>query len=292
MSNNSQKITPFLWFDTQAEEAVNLYASVFENSKIGKTVRVGGSVLTANFTLDGQQFVALNGGPMFKINPSISFYTVFETVGELDNAWEKLVDGGQVLMPLQKYPWSEKYGWLQDRFGVNWQLTLGNIAEIGQKFTPAMMFVGENLGKAEPAIGFYTSVFENSGVKFIARYGAGGMDAEGTVSHAQFWLEGQKFIAMDSAAMHKFQFNEAVSFVIHVETQAEIDYFWEKLTSDGGAESQCGWLKDKFGVSWQVVPPVLIQLLSDPDPARSQRVMQAMMQMKKLDIATLQNAAG
>ncbi|MEI6410350.1 MAG: VOC family protein, partial [Bacteroidota bacterium] len=115
-------------------------------------------------------------------------------------------------------------------------------------------------------------------------------DPEGTINHAQFSLDGQMFIVMDSAHPHQFQFNEALSFVVHCDTQVEIDYYWEKLTSNGGEEGQCGWLKDPFGVSWQVVPVNLGALLGNQDPAKAQRAMQAMMQMKKLNIEALREA--
>ncbi len=200
------------------------------------------------------------------------------------------MEGGQILMPLDTYAWSEKYGWLQDRFGVSWQITLGKIQDLGQKFTPALLFAGEQQGRAEEALNFYSSIFKHSSTKLISRYGAGGIDPEGTVNHAQFKLDGQGFIAMDSAMPHAFQFNEAVSFVINCDTQEDIDYYWNKLIEGGGTEGQCGWLKDKFGVSWQVVPPVLGGMLGSTDPGKSQRVMQAMLQMKKLDIARLKKA--
>ncbi|MBP6809987.1 MAG: VOC family protein [Saprospiraceae bacterium] len=290
--SEAQKITPFLWFDGQAEEAVNLYTSIFPNSKITSMFRLpNGSVMTAGFQLGGENFVALNGGPQFKLNPSISFFVICETEAETDNAWQKLLEGGSVMMPLDKYPWSEKYGWVQDRFGLSWQLSFGKLADVGQKITPALMFVGEQHGRAEEALNFYSSIFKHPHTDGILRYAAGDSDpAIGTVKHAQFSLEGQKFMAMDSSAEHGFQFNEALSFVINCDTQPQIDYYWDKLTAEGGAESMCGWLKDKFGVSWQVVPPVLSKLLGDPDPAKSQRVMQAMCQMKKLDIAGLTQA--
>lgn len=285
-----KKITPFLWFDNQAEEAVKLYVSAFPNSSVGNVVRNGAAVLTTSFSLNGQSFVALNGGPQYKFTPAISFYTICETEAEIDVAWQKLLVGGQVLMPLNKYEWSEKYGWLADQYGVSWQITLGKIKDLGQQFTPAFMFTGEQQGKAEEAINFYVSLFERSSIKLISRYKAGGIDPEGTISHAQFFLDGQAFIAMDSAMQHGFQFNEAISFVINCDTQADIDYFWNTIIADGGKEGQCGWLKDKYGISWQVVPPVLGKLLGDPNPAKSQSVMQAMLQMKKLDIEALKVA--
>lgn len=286
----AQKITPFLWFDERIEDAINLYTSIFPNSKIGHVARQGDAVFTADFSLSGQKFAALNGGSRFQLNPSISIFVVCESEAELDNAWQKLADGGQILMALDKYPWSEKYGWLQDRFGLSWQLSFGKIAEVGQKFTPTLMFGGAQNGHAEAAINLYTSIFKNTSVDGILRFGAGEPNTEGFVKHAQFKLDGQKFMALDGGTFHTFTFNEAFSFVISCETQDEIDYFWEKLTADGGEPSQCAWLKDRFGVSWQVVPPVLMRYLNDPNPAKAQSVMQAMLKMSKIEIAVLEQA--
>ncbi|MBI5915620.1 MAG: VOC family protein [Bacteroidetes bacterium] len=287
-----QKITPFLWFDGQAEEAANFYVSVFKNSKIKDVFRQGDKALTVGFQLDGQHFTALNGGPMFTFNPSISIFTTCESVAEADAVWRKLVEGGQVMMPYDKYPWSEKYGWLQDRYGVSWQILVAHPANAGQKFSPCLMFTEAQHGRAEEAINFYTSLFNNSSIGGIARYEAGeGDPAVGTVKHAEFRLEGNLFMAMDSSMLHGFGFNEAFSLVINCEGQDEVDFFWNKLIADGGAESQCGWLKDKFGLSWQVVPTELLKLLSDPDPARAQRAMGAMMQMQKIEIEKLRQAA-
>lgn len=279
------KIFPCLWFDGQAKAAAELYCSVFDNSKI--TVN---SPVVVNFELNGQKFMGLNGGPQFKINPSISFYVVCETEEEIDAAWAKLIEGGFAMMALNKYPWSPKYGWLQDKFGVSWQLTLGSVQEMGQKFTPAMMFVGAQHGKAEEAINLYQSLFPNSSTRLLARYEEGDNDVTGTVKHAQFLLDGQVFAAMDSGMAHNFAFNEAFSFVIDCDGQEEVDFFWDKLTADGGQESQCAWLKDKYGVSWQVVPKQLMQLMSSPDREKAGRVMQALLKMKKIIVADLENA--
>lgn len=278
------QIFPCLWFDGQAKAAADLYCNVFGNSKITMD-----SQMVVNFELDGQKFMYLNGGPQFKINPSISFYVVLETAEEVNIAWNKLLEGGSVLMPIDTYPWSERYGWLQDQFGVNWQLSYGKLADVGQKFSPTMMFVGEQQGKAEEAIHLYTSLFDNAKIDGILRYTADENDVEGTIKHAQFSLDGYVMMAMDSSAAHHFAFNEAVSFVVNCETQEEIDFYWDKLT-EGGAESMCGWLKDKFGISWQIIPASLGELMSNPDPAKSQRVIQALMQMRKIDIKSLKEA--
>lgn len=295
-----QKITPFLWFDNNAEEAVEFYTSVFENSKEGNAShydeagakvsgRPKGSVMTVPFQLYGQNFTALNGGPLFKLNPSVSFFVNCKTENEVQKLWDKLSDGGKALMPLDKYPFSEKYGWIQDKYGLSWQLIL-SAGEIKQNIVPSMLFVGNVCGRAEEAINFYTSLFDNSKVLSTFRYGANQKpDKEGTIAFTDFILEGQIFAAMDSAHAHDFTFNEAVSFVVNCESQKEVDYFWKKF-SEGGAEGQCGWLKDKYGLSWQIVPTALGKLFSDPDPEKSKRVMATMLQMKKIVIEDLKKA--
>jgi predicted 3-demethylubiquinone-9 3-methyltransferase (glyoxalase superfamily) len=270
---------PCLWFDSQAKEAAELYCSVFEDSKITTD-----TPMVAIFELNGQKFMGLNGGPMFKPNASVSFFVNCKTPEEVERYYEEFIEGGNALMPLDKYPWSEKYGWLQDKFGVNWQFFYDAKDEFEQKFSPCLMFTGDNAGRAEEAMNFYASVFENSSIARIARYEAGEQDVEGTVKHGIFSLDGNLFRAMDSSMPHGLFFTEGNSFVVDCENQKEIDYFWEKLT-EGGEESRCGWLKDKFGVSWQVVPKILGELMSDSK--KSPRVVEAFMKMKKFDIRKL-----
>ena len=290
-----QKINPFLWFDTQAEEAAAFYTSLFDNSGIVSTARYGdagpgpkGSVLTVTFQLEGQSFMALNGGPQFSFTPAISFFVTCTTENEVDALWRKLSKGGKILMELQKYPFSEKFGWVADRYGLTWQL---NLAGSEKKISPFLMFVGKQHGKTEEAITSYASVFKGSRIDQVERYGAGREEPEGTVMHARFSLAGQEFMAMDSSREHAFTFTPAVSFFVNCTTQEEVDELWEKL-SQGGKKGQCGWLEDRYGVSWQIVPTVLGELLGDPDPVRSKRVMEAMLKMTKLDIEGLQQAYG
>ncbi len=286
-----QKITPFLWFDDQIEAALELYSSLFEGSKIESVSRQGERVFTAELRLAGQRFSALNGGPMFRFSPATSLFVVCETEAEIDAAWAKLIDGGTAMMPLQAWPWSEKYGWAQDRFGLSWQLMKGEKAAPGAKISPTLMFTDAQHGRCEEAIAFWSSLFEGSKTEAISRYEKGDADpAEGTVKHAQFWLGSQKFRAMDSSMMHGAGFNEAFSFVVWCETQAEVDFFWQKLTENGGSESQCAWLKDRFGVSWQIVPTVLPRLLGGPNAEKRGAAMQAMLQMRKIEIDVLQAA--
>lgn len=275
-------IYPCLWFDGSAKEAADYYCSVFENSRITTD-----TPLVVNFELNGQKFMGLNGGPHVKPNPSISFFVVCETEKEADDAWNRLSEQGTVLMAFDKYEWSEKYGWLQDRFGISWQISFGKLEEVGQKFTPTLMFTQDQAGKAEHAIKFYTSVFAGSSVKGILRYDAEDHDVEGTVKHAQFNLGSHVFMAMDSSIAHNFSFNWGISLVVECENQEEIDYFWSKLT-ENGEESKCGWLKDQFGVFWQIIPAILGMLMADEKKASE--VMNEVMEMKKLDINRLMQA--
>jgi predicted 3-demethylubiquinone-9 3-methyltransferase (glyoxalase superfamily) len=275
-------IYPCLWFDGNAIGAATFYCSVFRDSAI-----TADTEYVATFESAGKKFMCLNGGAEFTFNASVSFFVVCETEAESDQVWKSLLDGGSVLMAYDTYAWSKKYGWLQDKYGVNWQISWGDIQEVGQKFSPCLLFTGKQHGRAEQAVHFYTSVFEDSGVTGMLRYTGDDKEVEGTVKHSQFTLRKHVFMAMDSSLMHDIGFNESISFVVECETQGEIDYFWNKLT-DGGEESQCGWLKDKFGVSWQIVPSILGRLMSDPE--RSGRVTQAFLQMKKFDIEKLVNA--
>ncbi len=275
-------ILPCLWFNNQAKIAAEFYCSVFDNGKITADTPV-----VVNFELNGQKFMALNGGPKFKINPSVSFYVVCETENDTSNVWNKLMEGGNALMPLDKYPWSEKYGWLEDKFGVSWQISFGKMEDVGQKFSPLLMFIGAYHGKAEDAINFYTSIFQHSSIKGILYYKEGEGGVAGTVQHAQFKLNDYVMMVMDSSYPHQFSMNKAVSFVVSCDTQKEIDYYWNKLT-EGGEESMCGWVKDKFGVWWQILPSILEQLMKDP--ARSEKVTKAFLQMRKFEINKLLNA--
>jgi predicted 3-demethylubiquinone-9 3-methyltransferase (glyoxalase superfamily) len=252
------------------------------------------------FTVEllGQEFTLINAGPLFKFNPSVSFLVPCITKEEVDSSWKELSRGGTVLMELAEYPFSEKYGWTQDKYGVSWQVMLmggGGEGEqkIKQRIIPTLMFVGKQCGKAEEAINFYASVFDNARVGDILHYSKGEEpDKEGTVKHAAFILEGQEFAAMDSARGHKFAFNEAISLMVHCQTQNEIDRYWEKLSADPKAE-QCGWLKDKYGLSWQIVPNLMDEMLTednDRNKNKIARVTEAFLQMKKLDITKLKMA--
>lgn len=296
-----KKITPHLWFDKEAREAAEFYVAAFGgDSALTSATPISdtpsGDVEVIAFQLLGQEFMSISAGPLFRINPSISFMVNFDpsqrtdAKSALDALWKKLAAGGTALMPLDKYPFSERYGWIQDRYGVSWQLILTNPAgDIRPNIIPSLMFTRDVCGKAEEAMKFYTGIFKNSKQGIIARYGPGqAPDREGTVMFEDYMLLGQWFASMDSAHTHEFSFNEAVSLMVHCDTQAEIDYFWKQLSAVPQAE-QCGWLKDKFGVSWQVVPSQMGVLMGGSAEQRS-RVTQAFLKMKKFDIATLRQA--
>ena len=299
-----QKITPHLWFDKEAKAAAEFYAALIPNSRIKNITTLhntpSGDCDVVSFELAGQPFMAISAGPLFKFNPAVSFQLKCRTKGEVDAMWERLSQGGKILMPLDAYPFSERYGWLEDKYGLSWQVIFVGESESTQKITPFLLFVGKVCGKTEEAVNFYASVFKNSPdagkparstkVDILARYGKGeNPDKEGTVKQASFTLLGQDFGAMDSAWEHKFAFNEAISFIVPCETQAEIDYFWGGLSADPNA-GQCGWLRDKYGLSWQVTPTLMNEMLGSKDKEAIARVTQAFLKMKKFDIDALQRA--
>lgn len=288
-----QKITPCVWLAGGAGEAARLYASAFAEGAILSSTLLAetpsGPTEIVSIALDGQELTLMGAEPFATVNPSISFLVACRTPDEVDALWRRLSGGGQPLMELGSYPFSDRYGWLQDRFGVSWQIMSMGERPIPARIVPTLMFVGAVCGKAEEAIRFYASVFRDARVGEIDRYGADrAPDREGTVLHASFTLEGQAFAAMDSAYPHAFAFNEAVSFAVRCATQDEIDHYWQ-LSADPAAE-QCGWLKDRYGVSWQIVPAMLPEMLRHPDPHVATRVTEAFLQMKKFDLAALQRA--
>lgn len=294
-----QKIVPNLWFDTEAKEAAEFYGDAFPNSKIISSVVLrntpSGDTDFVTFNLNGQDFMAISAGPLFKANPSISFMLNFdpssdmEAEAQLKKLWDTLLDGGTVLMPLQEYPFSKLYGWVQDKFGSTWQLILTDPTGDSRPFMiPSLMFSGDNTNKAEAAMQFYLGIFKNAKPGILARYPEDtGPAKSGSLMFADFMLENQWFAAMDSGVDQPFTFNEAVSLMVNCDTQEEIDYYWQKLSAVPEAE-QCGWLKDKFGVSWQISPVALGDMMTKGSSKQVEAVTQAFLKMKKFDIAALE----
>jgi predicted 3-demethylubiquinone-9 3-methyltransferase (glyoxalase superfamily) len=293
-------IKPHIWFDQEAKQAAEFYTSFMPDSTINYANHFpmpGGDCEVVEFTIAGQPFFGISAWKGPGINPSISFMINFDPSRDPDAAkrigevWNKLIENGKVLMPLDSYPFSERYGWVADKYGVSWQLILTNPSgEERPVIVPSLLFTEPVAGKADEAIDFYCSVFKDSKRGNTApRPEDMGPDKAGTLMFADFYIDQTWLAAMDSAHPHGFGFNDALSLLIPCETQEEIDYYWSELTSDG-EPGQCGWLKDKYGVSWQVASTVMLDALKNGSPEQITRVTQAFMTMKKVDIAALQRA--
>lgn len=284
MNNN---IFPCLWYDGDAKESAEFYCKIFDGKITADTPVV------LNVELFGQKLMLLNGGPHFEKNASVSCMVMCETEDEVQKYWNQFEDGGIVLMALDSYPWSKKYGWIRDKFGVTWQLYLGEKKSV-QRIIPTLMFIHQNNGKAMEAMELYTEIFPNSKIESVLKYGEGvngeNHEVPGNVQHAHFEIDGYSLFCMDNSYDHKFDFNEGISMVIMTNNQEETNHLWSSLTADGGRESMCGWLKDKFGMSWQIVPKRLIELMGDSDQQKAQNVVQAMMKMQKIVIKDLEEA--
>jgi predicted 3-demethylubiquinone-9 3-methyltransferase (glyoxalase superfamily) len=295
----SHVIVPCIWLDDQAERAAAFYARTFPGGRVTATSRYPesaenpggrprGSVLTVEVELAGQPFTLLNGGPLFMPNPSVSFFVHVDGPAEADRLFAPLAEGGEVLMPLGAYPWSARYGWVKDRFGASWQVLAGRRPASGATIAPCLMFAGPQHGRAEEAMRAWTAVFPDSRIVDVARY-APGEGPEGTVKHGRFVLAGQDLVAMDSHVAHGITFNEALSLQVMCDDQSTLDRYWEALGA-GGSHGPCGWLEDRFGLSWQVVPARLLAWLMGGDAAARDRAFAAMLEMGKLDIAALERA--
>jgi len=289
-----QKIVPHLWYDKEAKEAAMFYISLFEGSKflnatvIENTPSVDAELIS--FELSGLEFQAISAGPYFKLNSSISLMVACESVEEVNTKWKALLEGGTELMPLGEYPFSKWYGWVQDRFGLSWQLMLMDDGQTGQKIIPNLLFSSDSCGKAEEAIKVYSEIFEDSEIGFISKYGEGeAVSSKSKVNYAAFQLGGFHLSAMDNAVDVDFNFNEAFSLIINCKDQNEIDYYWDKLSAIPEAE-QCGWIKDKFGISWQIVPDNMDEVLFEGPKDENRRVAEALLKMKKIDLHALEKA--
>ena len=288
------KISPCLWFNGSAGDAAAAYTSLLPNSRIVQTTRAttglpipAGEILLVDFEIDGQSMQALNGGPEFQVNPSISFFVQLQDEAEVRRIATALGEGGKFLMELGTYAWSGAYAWVQDRFGVSWQVMLVD-KKPATTLVPCLMFAGAQNGRAFSAMEVWTSLFASSRIDSVERY-AEGEGPTGTVKHGRFTLAGQPFVAMDSHMAHDVGFSEGVSLSILCDDQEEVDRLWAALC-DGGAPSQCGWLQDRFGVSWQIVPRRMVELQDKGDDDANARMFQAMMPMARLDIAALEKA--
>lgn len=295
-------IKPHIWFDQdKAREAAEFYVTLMPDSALNYVNHFpmpGGECEIVEFTFAGQPFLGISAGDGLKISPSISFMINFDpsrdpdATGRIDEVWSKLSENGKIMMPLDRYPFSERYGWVSDKYGISWQLILTNPAgEERPVIVPSLMYTGQVAGKANEAIDFYCSMFKD-GKRGITAPRPEDMDPDkaGTLMFADFYIDQTWLAAMDSAHPHGFSFNDAVSLLIPCETQEEIDYYWSALSVDG-EPGQCGWLKDKYGVSWQVASTVMLETLKNGSSEQIARITQTFMTMKKVDVAALQRAS-
>jgi predicted 3-demethylubiquinone-9 3-methyltransferase (glyoxalase superfamily) len=277
--NNS--IYPCMWFNDQAKRTVDFYCTLFDNSKILKS-----NPIVTTFEIAGTKFMALNGGPKYEVSAAVSYYVYCASESKIDQLYELLREEGKVLMPLDKYDWSPRYAWVQDRFGVNWQLDVDDI-RASQKIVPTLLFSNEKMGMVKSALDHYTSIFKDTKILLEANYPAEAKLSEGTLLFAQFKLNDCIFNATSSTLKHDFDFSPGNSFVVECENQQEIDHYWERLGKNGRYD-MCGWLADQYGVSWQIVPAILSKLMEDPE--KGPLVIQAFLKMQKFDIDTLLKA--
>lgn len=274
-------VYPCLWFDNNTREAVDFYISIFSGGKI-----LSSNPMVTTFELRGSGFMALNGGPMYKMTQAVSYTVYCESEGEIRRLFSLLSKDGEVFFQLDKYYWSPLYAWVKDKFGVSWQLDTSE-TERSQKIVPTLLFVNQKNARVKEALDYYNRIFPDSGTFFEAPHSPESGMPDGALLFAQFRLKGKVFNAMSSTMPHDYDFTPGNSFVVECQTQEEIDYFWESLGKDG-KYSMCGWLEDKFGVSWQIIPAELPEMLSDPE--KTQRVSAAFLNMQKLDLKILRNA--
>lgn len=289
-----QKIVPHLWFDTQALEAAEFYVSLFEDSKITNTTMLydtpSGDAQTVEFQLAGFDFSAISAGPYFAFNSSISLMVACETKEEVNRLYNKLINGGSELMPLGTYDFSQWYAWISDQFGLNWQIILVEDMKEHKKIRPSLLFGLEVCGRAQEAMDYYTSVFSDSKVGYVNQYLEGeANDLRAKINYAELDIFDLEMVMMDHGYGGDATFNEAISFMIKCEDQKEIDYYWEKLSFVPEAEA-CGWVKDQFGLSWQIIPKMMEELLSNGTEEELERVTEAFLKMKKFDIVGLEKA--
>lgn len=281
----NKHIYPCLWFDHNAKEAIEFYKTIFDDVRL-----LQDTSMVMTFEVNGTKFMALNGGPLYKCTPAVSYFVYCDGNNEkIDAIYKALSEEGKVIFPLAQYDWSPRYAWVEDKFGVSWQLDVESINN-AQKVVPCLLFGNENTAKVKEVMEHYMSIFSDSRVLMQMPYPEEMNQPEGALLFAQFTLN--KFIinAMSSSEPLAYGISEANSFVVECDTQEQIDHYWERLLEGGGKESQCGWLQDRYGVWWQIVPAELPQLMSNPETIK--QVSEIVMRSTKFNLNELREAAG
>ena len=274
--NAQPEIYPCIWFNQNGREAAEFYCSVFPGGELRED-----NGMVQRFRIMDTPFMLLNGGPKFRPNGAISYFVYTGDRATTERIFAALAEGGIVAMPLGKYPWADHYAWVEDRFGVNWQLDSDPIRS-SQKILPTLLFTPPDDARVREARDHYASIFSDHHLLMEMP----------SASHepllfCQFRIGSMLFNAMRSMEAMDFQFRPGNSFVINCPDQATIDHYWNSLGA-GGAFERCGWLRDRFGVSWQVVPEILPRLMQDPE--RGGRVMEVLLGMDRIEIESLLNA--
>lgn len=282
-----------LCFNDQAEEAVKYYTKIFNNSEITREIHYPmpeGETVAYGFTIENQAFAALNGEDDTKMNPSFSLMVSLDTAEEVDALYAELAKGGKDLMSLDAYPFSERYAWVEDQFGLSWQIMLAPDVPKNHKIRVSLLFAGQYCGQAEQALKDYATIFQKAAPGQIHYYQEDEtQDARAKVKYAELNVGDQQLVFMDHGFASDEVFSKAISFQIVAGAQSEVDYYWDKLSADEGAESM-GWLKDRHGISWQVVPQAYLQIMETATETQKKRVLEALFKMKKMNVANLENA--
>lgn len=292
-----QRIVPNIWTNRAADEAADFYLAAFPEARIVEKTKYpqdglldfqrefAGKTLSITLEISGYQITLINAGDEVTPTPAISFFLNFDPAfridarGDLDRVWQSLVEGGTVLMELGEYPFSQRYGWIQDKFGVNWQIMLTDPEGEPRPFVvPNLMFSGDAQNRAGDAVDFYRSVLPESTLGTRVNYPeAQGPVTTESVMFSDFKAYGEWIAAMDSGVEQPFTFSPGVSLQVNVSGQKELDRIWAGLSAVPEAE-QCGWLTDRYGVSWQVTPDNLAELMERPGAYGR------LMEMKKIQI--------
>lgn len=287
-----QTIIPHLWYDTEAKEAVAFYIELF-GGKIDWTYTItdtpSGDSDLIQFQLGDMTLAAISAGPYFKLNESMSLMVNVANKDEVTRLYQALSEGGRVLMPLGEYSFSPYYVWLEDRFGLSWQLSYAPDLDKPYQFDICLLFSQEQVGLAQPMLDYYKDKLPQASVGQLSYYGEGEAAVEAAkLNYAELLVAGQKMIVMDHGYGGEASFNESFSLMVYVDSQDELNFYYDLLSAVPEAE-MCGWVKDQFGISWQIVPRILMEAYDTASPETVKAVNDAVLTMKRLDIATIQD---
>lgn len=286
-----QPIIPHLWYNTEAKEAVAFYVDLF-GGKIDWTYTItdtpSGDSDLIQFQLGDMTLAAISAGPYFKLNESMSLMVNVADKDEVTRLYQALSEGGHILMPLGEYPFSPYYVWLEDRFGLSWQLSYAPDLDKPYQFDICLLFSQDQVGLAQPMLNYYKDKLPQASVGQLSYYGEGEAAVEAAkLNYAELLVAGQKLIVMDHGYGGEASFNEAFSLMVYVDSQDELNFYYDLLSAVPEAE-MCGWVKDQFGISWQIVPRILMEAYDTASPEQIKAVNAAVMTMKRLDIGTIQ----